>query len=566
VAPLIAKTRPEEWRALHAVADRLVPSLRRALLQAVERVRRSISVSDVAAALERGDVDALRRMGVWDDLDAELQRALRPVVEQGIVGGGQTAIGNFPPSVQAQIQFDLTNPLAIRAIDTQVAAIVRQLVNVDAEAILGILQQGFREGIPPRDMARRMRQYLGLTPQYANAVERYREGLLEQEVAPGRIDELAAAYSERLRRMRALTIARTETIRASNGGQQAAWQQAEQQKLLDRTRTVRRFIVTPDDRLCPICEAVPEDNPDGVGLDQPFRTQLGYVMHPPVHPNCLPGDALVAARDRVTAQSERWYEGELVIIRTARGQELAITPNHPVLTDRGWMPAGALHERDNLVCDLAFEGKAGAHDDYELMPTAIKQVARALWESGQMATREVPLAPEDFHGDGIGAEVAIVRSDRLLRNRWQARSGEPLTHLTLAWRLPSHARHTFGTATRPLPRTRLTPQGRMGSAHLMSPLAGAHLGPLEQLGLAAAAWGDARFDQPESDRPTTDPECIRERLFGATGQILLDEVVNVDRQAFHGPVHTLETESGWYIAGGFIVKNCRCAIGLEFAT
>ncbi len=44
--------------------------------------------------------------------------------------------------------------------------------------------------------------------------------------------------------------------------------------------------MTPDDRLCPLCELVPDLNPDGVGLDEPFQTAAGPVMYPPAHPLC----------------------------------------------------------------------------------------------------------------------------------------------------------------------------------------------------------------------------------------------------------------------------------------
>ena len=86
-------------------------------------------------------------------------------------------------------------------------------------------------------------------------------------------------------RRRARSIARTEVLRASNMGQQLLWEAA-----VDagewRAQDVRRvFIVTPDDRLCPICAPL-----DGmmVGLADEFvsPTNGASALVPPLHPQC----------------------------------------------------------------------------------------------------------------------------------------------------------------------------------------------------------------------------------------------------------------------------------------
>lgn len=274
-----------EWRAIHAVADRLVPSLRRAFLDAVARASASVTWSEVVAAMERGDFGLLQRIGFSGTLGNELRATLRPVLDRAIVGGGNATVQRMPASVQAVVRFDLTNPRAVEAVDQQVATVVRELVNVNHQAVQSVIRQGFTRGVAPRDMARQMRESIGLTPQYALAVDRYRAGLEEQGVSLGRQQQLAGAYAERLRRLRAVTVARTETIRAANAGQQAAWGTAVQERVLERD--VRQvWIVTPDDALCPICEGIEAQYPDGIPLGSMFQTPDGPVQGPPAHPNC----------------------------------------------------------------------------------------------------------------------------------------------------------------------------------------------------------------------------------------------------------------------------------------
>jgi hypothetical protein len=82
--------------------------------------------------------------------------------------------------------------------------------------------------------------------------------------------------------VRAETIARTETMAASNGGQREAWSQAVDDGLLTGDEE-EEWIVTPDDRLCPICEPM-----DGVRkpLGGTFNVDGDEIDGPPAHPRC----------------------------------------------------------------------------------------------------------------------------------------------------------------------------------------------------------------------------------------------------------------------------------------
>lgn len=106
------------------------------------------------------------------------------------------------------------------------------------------------------------------------------------------VDELSSKIADLIGdEARAEVIARTETMRASNEGQQEAWDQATESGLLTGDEK-QEWIVTPDDRLCPICEPM-----DGVqvGLDELFDVDGDQVDGPPAHPNCRCTIGLVAA-------------------------------------------------------------------------------------------------------------------------------------------------------------------------------------------------------------------------------------------------------------------------------
>lgn len=138
------------------------------------------------------------------------------------------------------------------------------------------------------------------------------------------------------------------------------------------------------------------------------------VRTPPLHINCILGDSHVLARSGITGASKRWFDGEVIVFKTASGRELTCTPNHPVLTDHGWVPARLLNVGSHVVCDGGREWEAVGRGDGEDTPALMHKVAEAFLRDGGMLTMPVPVAPEDFHGDGGGSEVAVVRSDCFL--------------------------------------------------------------------------------------------------------------------------------------------------------
>lgn len=97
------------------------------------------------------------------------------------------------------------------------------------------------------------------------------------------VDELASEIEDIIGDPeRAEVIARTETMRASNEGQLEAWDQATEAGLLTGDEQ-KEWIVTPDDRLCPICEPMEGAT---AGLSDDFNVDGDHIDAPPAHPRC----------------------------------------------------------------------------------------------------------------------------------------------------------------------------------------------------------------------------------------------------------------------------------------
>lgn len=179
--------------------------------------------------------------------------------------------------VKTPFRFDGDLPGAVKAAKARAAKLVTGITKETERAIRNAIATAIRTGIPPLDAARQIRELVGLTSAQAQAVLAFREQMAKQGLTQAKIDKAAEKYGGRLLKERSERIARTEIMDAVNAGQHEAWVQAQDEGLLSAHAT-KEWIVTPDDLLCPECEAM-----DGVTvpLDEGFDEG-----DPPLHPNC----------------------------------------------------------------------------------------------------------------------------------------------------------------------------------------------------------------------------------------------------------------------------------------
>lgn len=142
--------------------------------------------------------------------------------------------------------FDRTNPSAVNKVREQAGDLIKGISETTREQIKELVEEAFTD--PEVDV----------------------HGLADS------IDEIIDDPA------RAETIARTEVMDAANAGQVEAWEQATEDGLLTGNEE-KEWIVTPDDRLCPVCEPM-----DGVSvpLDEDFDVDGDQIDGPPAHPNC----------------------------------------------------------------------------------------------------------------------------------------------------------------------------------------------------------------------------------------------------------------------------------------
>lgn len=352
---------------------------------------------------------------------------------------------------------------------------------------------------------------------------------------------------------RAEAIYRTEVNRVFSVAAQARMNQMAERL----PRLKKRWIAVLDARVRPTHSAahgqvVPAEATFSVG---------GYQAQFPRDPvlpasesvNCFPAGTLVLAA-RIEAAYRRWYSGELVEVATTRGHHLAGTPNHPVLTTRGWLPLGLLHEGDHVVSGVLRDDTV-PDPDVEHMPAPIGEVVRSFAE---VATLErVAGTHVDFHGDGTDGEVEVVLADRLLRDDVKASEESDEAALVRSLLVDRHLRGT-GPQLQTLNRiASAAPSFMSGRDKALTLLGGSPTHPNGH-GIPATTERDSGGDQPLPEGCARDPETTSDRLLGFACGVGPDRILQVSRVQFNGHVFNLQTRTGAYLAGGIVAHNCRC--------
>ena len=299
-------TLPAALTLTHRVADAAVPHLRQAVLDAVGLARRRVDGVRVAVAWANGTVHGVLASIPWDLLGADLLGAVTPTLRRTLVDAALAHVPDLPVAkahrhrareaalaADLGLSFTQTNPRAVAWAEREAARLVTRVTGETRQAIREIVVRMFTDGMPPAEGARLIEAYLGLTPRDAVALDNLRRAWTADGVA--NVAERVARQAARYVRLRARTIARTESMAASNAGQRELWAQAMDVGALDPGAARQTWLLTPDELLCPNCAPVPAMNAAGVPLGGMFATPLGPVEGPILHPNCRCTTALVFA-------------------------------------------------------------------------------------------------------------------------------------------------------------------------------------------------------------------------------------------------------------------------------
>lgn len=325
---------------------------------------------------------------------------------------------------------------------------------------------------------------------------------------------------------------------------------------------------------------------------------------PPAHPACLTGDSLITASPDVTGVSKRWFDGEIVRIEASGDRVLTCTPNHPILTDKGWVAAGDLDFSHKIACRSVGEAVAIIEAENKDSVPSISEVTEAFLASRSVSSVPVPVSAPDFHGDGAGSKVAIVgaygglgvevysEGVKLYGNPSFVVRHDLAPAFGKAASFVKGALSASGSSVRRLGERLDFLLGRCVHARLL--LLGSVALPSSFFGKYSihVPWPDAvmfsearnapssieestglfnvnlgfgsikfrnhieSFDGPVEDRLAY-PRLAENILDGQAFDVELADLVKCDRVSFSGHVYNLQTVDGYYVANDIVTHNCR---------
>jgi hypothetical protein len=281
------KANDPRFALIHRIADKLEPSLKRAFLTSMLKFQGKIALGALEAAINVGKIPAIVNSLPWgvlrEELGAHMSRMLRSAISS--VGGAVATEVNATLGID--IGFTLESPLSVAWQKKYLPSFLKDVERVSRNGIAAKLQQAFSTegGMSPRQLAQAIKRDVGLTERQMAGVDRFHTRLVNQGVSPAQIETRVARFSAAHRSRRALTIARTETIRAANQGQRLVYEHAVKEGHAKLKSVRQRWLVTPDDRLdIEICEPM---EGQVVGLREPFIDGAGAAVDgPPAHPMC----------------------------------------------------------------------------------------------------------------------------------------------------------------------------------------------------------------------------------------------------------------------------------------
>lgn len=329
--------------------------------------------------------------------------------------------------------------------------------------------------------------------------------------------------------------------------------------------------------------------------------------------NCVLGDTVIIS-PAIRAGYRREYSGEYIVIRTAGGKELSVTPNHPILTDHGWVAAGLLHSGDNVICHTEADRSIGISPDIDQGISRIEDIFDSLCISGKRFN--LPISSCNFHGDISDGKVEIVFSDSFLRNGGDASLQQKLIEIGFGTTscfsesfmpesafsqvgisashssncvmgsgsegepvIGGHAResirHCEGAIISDrdaelikIPSHETFRYSGFGSNFIFpeagfiqgKELGGRDAGFSPEINFPIVRLGDAVSFQTILDSMQRAPILINDEVISFTGHKEIDNIVFIERKSTQGSfihVYNLQTEGEWYSANGIITHNCR---------
>lgn len=276
-------------RAANAAArERVAAALERDLAEVLVSFQEGITAAQAEAAVVSGNVRVILNAAAPNQLEAQLVATVSEHLEAALEEGVHIGARFSPPALEG-ISVNLAQEAALAHIQTQAASSVLGITQATEAGIRQALTLQITDAISPTEAARRVGDLAGLNDRQVRAVANYREALTKR-LAPvpealtpsvqAVIDQDVALYQRRQLMLRGRTIAENEVQAAITHGENAIYDEAVAEGIVEADVLTKTWNTVFDSRVCPICLPL---HLVTIQRDEIFS---GGFMGPPAHPRC----------------------------------------------------------------------------------------------------------------------------------------------------------------------------------------------------------------------------------------------------------------------------------------
>ena len=357
---------------------------------------------------------------------------------------------------------------------------------------------------------------------------------------------------------------------------------------------------------------------DGVPLMTPGDPNYAG-MNPESIINCFVGSQKVTfIPENIHKVFRSLYNGEVITIKMSNGAEFTATPNHPILTTRGWVKVGDLTEFDNCVNAKSLNIITGVNPNINNM---VEMTFEQLYNTFSSSNKSVRVRGADvnFHGYTPNSDVDIIDVNSFLRDDIDlARQKQSVNKKIFAPSFFAQCLHFFQglfSFVFCMKFFTLTTDGVVGGHSIKSPLFLRKPRGTDNVCLTGVSFFDFMISQNSVDNVPTcfkyftklknafqavfvkiynfilwhiqlvcipflskhttmfkhpffkgviiDADTLSNFVQRNTGVVKGNTIVEINSFHYSGFVYTLETKAQIYEISSTIAQNCRCTVLFE---
>lgn len=361
----------------------------------------------------------------------------------------------------------------------------------------------------------------------------------------------------------ALRVVRTEGNRLANAGTYLNSEDLKESGV----RIRRQWVATLDGRTRDSHQALDGQYEDDEGLFHIHGLSARYpgdFGDPAEDIACFIGETPVYLIG-VEKIYRRHYTGEVLTVKTSSGMEFTVTPNHPIATTNGFIPAKLLNLGDNVISMQRSVLRGFSKHNKNYNPISFAKVFNFF---GMVipSKRVGSTANTEFHGDIGDGDINIKLINSKLVNRLNSSVFEFFYNLAFS---------SSGNLKVGLFANRTFAKFFMWAFYTSNSIV-SFFCKISSFFLRRVRHSDVHTLRPISrsniilsentiDNLPTDIFNFCKLFNRDTSGKCTDNIVSIDRSIFSGHVYNLQTKDSMYIIGdksdngnGVVVHNCRC--------